>query len=49
VYGIGPARTVEEIASGHGAQGVDERISEHAFADMLRFLWLAVIEVAAAR
>lgn len=47
-YGIGPARTREELTSGHGAHGDDERISEDAFVDLVRYLWNVVIDVAAA-
>lgn len=46
-YGIGPARSVEEINSGFGAHGDNERISEAAFIDLVRYLWNVVIEVAA--
>ena len=46
-YGIGPARTIEEINSGHGAHGDNERIQEAAFVDMLRYLWRVVLEMAA--
>ncbi|MDH3362921.1 MAG: M20/M25/M40 family metallo-hydrolase [Gammaproteobacteria bacterium] len=46
-YGIGPARSVEEINSGFGAHGDNERISEDAFIDLLRYLWNVVIEIAA--
>ncbi len=48
-YGIGPARSVEEINSGFGAHGDNERISEEAFSDLVRYLWNVVIEVAATR
>jgi len=48
-YGIGPARSVEEINSGFGAHGDNERISEDAFVEYVRYMWNVVIEVAAAR
>lgn len=48
-YGIGPARTREEINSGFGAHGDNERISEEAFIDLVRYWWNVVIEMAAAR
>jgi len=48
-YGIGPARSVEEINSGFGAHGDNERISEDAFVGFVRYMWNVVIEVAAAR
>jgi len=46
-YGIGPARTMAEMNSGHGAHGDNERIQEAAFVDMLRYMWRVVIEIAA--
>lgn len=46
-YGIGPARTREEITSGRGAHGDDERISEDAFVDLVRYMWNVVIDAAA--
>ena len=46
--GIGPARSVEEINSGFGAHGDNERIAEDAFIDQVRYLWNVVIEIAAA-
>jgi acetylornithine deacetylase/succinyl-diaminopimelate desuccinylase-like protein len=46
-YGIGPARSVEEINSGFGAHGDNERISEEAFVELVRFMWNVVIEIAA--
>ncbi len=48
-YGIGPARSVEEINSGFGAHGDNERISEEAFVELVQFMWNVVIEVAATR
>ncbi|MGB5257053.1 MAG: M20/M25/M40 family metallo-hydrolase, partial [Woeseiaceae bacterium] len=38
-YGIGPARTLEEINSRFGAHSDDERVSEDALQEMVRFLW----------
>ena len=48
-YGIGPARSIEEINSGFGAHGDNERVEEQAFIDMVRYMWNVVIEVAAAQ
>ena len=48
-YGIGPARTLEEINSRFGSHSDDERVAEAALVDMVRFLWNIVIEVGAAR
>ena len=46
-YGIGPARSIEEINSGFGAHGDNERVEEKAFVDMVRYMWNVVLEVAA--
>lgn len=48
-YGVGPARSIEEINSGFGAHGDNERIAEDAFVEFVQFLWNVVIETAAAR
>ncbi len=48
-YGIGPARSVEEMNSGFGAHGDNERISEEAFVNLVKYMWNVVIEVAATR
>ena len=48
-YGIGPARSIEEINSGFGAHGDNERVEEQAFVEMVRYMWTVVIEVAASR
>lgn len=46
-YGIGPARTLEEINSRFGAHSDDERISEESLKEMVRFLWNIIIEIGA--
>ena len=48
-YGIGPARTLEEINSRYGAHSDDERIAEESLVDMVRFLWSIVLEIGATR
>ena len=48
-YGIGPARTVDEINSGYGAHGDNERVAEDAFVRMVEYLWRVTIEMAATR
>ena len=48
-YGIGPARSVEEINSGYGQHGDNERISEAAFVGLVRYMWNVVIEISATR
>jgi len=44
-YGIAPIRSVEEQNSGNGAHSDNERVSEKAFTDFLRFMWLAIIDI----
>ncbi len=46
-YGIGPARTIEEINSGFGAHGDNERVEEKAFVRMVEYLWRVTLEIAA--
>ncbi len=48
-YGIGPVRTIEEINSGRGAHGDDERISEEAMKQLVQFLWYTIIDIAATK
>ena len=48
-YGIGPARTLQEINSRFGAHSDDERIAEDALVDMVRFLWNVVLGIGATR
>ena len=48
-YGIGPARSREEINSGFGAHGDNERVAEDAFIEMVQYLWNVVIEIAASK
>ena len=47
-YGIGPARTLEEINSRFGAHSDDERIAEESLKEMVRFLWNIIIDIGAA-
>lgn len=46
-YGIGPIRTLAELNSGNGAHSDNERVSEEAMIDFLRFMWAVIIDVAA--
>ena len=46
-YGIGTVRTIEELTSGRGAHGDDERLSEEALVQLVEFLWRTVIDMAA--
>ena len=46
-YGIGPIRSLAELNSGNGAHSDNERVSEEAMTDFVRFLWLTIIDIAA--
>jgi len=46
-YGVGPARSVEEMNSGYGAHGDNERIEEEAFVELVKYMWNVVIEMSA--
>lgn len=48
-YGIGPARSLEEKASGNGAHSDNERIEEEAMVNLVKFLWGTILEVGATR
>jgi acetylornithine deacetylase/succinyl-diaminopimelate desuccinylase-like protein len=46
-YGIGPIRSIEEMNSGNGAHGDNERVSEEAMKQLVQFLWYTIIDIAA--
>jgi len=48
-YGVAPARSIEEINSGYGPHGDNERIEEKAFVDLVEYMWNVVIEMAATK
>jgi len=48
-YGIGPARTREEMNSRFGAHSDDERVAEESLQEMIRFLWEIVLDIGATR
>ena len=48
-YGVGPIRSQAELNSGNGAHGDNERVAEKAMVDFVRFLWLTIVDVAAAK
>lgn len=48
-YGIGPVRTIEEMNSGFGAHGDNERVTEEAFEQLVQFLWYTIIDIAATK
>jgi acetylornithine deacetylase/succinyl-diaminopimelate desuccinylase-like protein len=46
-YGVGPIRSEDELNSGNGAHSDNERVSEKAMIDFVRFMWLTIIDIAA--
>ncbi len=46
-YGIGPIRSIEELNSGNGAHSDNERVSEEALVDFVKFMWTVIIDIAA--
>ncbi len=48
-YGVGPFITEEESAAGGGAHEDNERIQEKSLHDFVKYLWQAVLEVAASK
>ncbi len=46
-YGIGPIRSLEELNSGNGAHSDNERVSEEAMVDFVKFIWTVIIDIAA--
>ena len=47
-YGIGATRSVEEMNSGNGAHGDNERVSEDSVKQLVQFVWYTIMEIAAA-
>ena len=48
-YGIGPIRSIEELSSGNGSHSDNERVSEEAMVDFVKFMWTVIIDIAASR
>lgn len=46
-YGIGPIRSLAELNSGNGAHSDNERVSEEAMVDFVKFMWTVIIDIAA--
>ena len=46
-YGFGPVRHEEDLSSGGGAHGDDERIPEDSLVKLVQFLWYTVLGIAA--
>ena len=44
-YGIGATRSVEEINSGNGAHGDNERVSEESIKQMVQFVWYTILDI----
>lgn len=48
-YGLGAIRSVEELNSGNGAHGDNERVSEESVHQLVQYIWYTIIEIAATR
>jgi len=48
-YGLGAIRSVEEINSGNGAHGDNERVSEESVRQLVQFVWHTIMEIGATR
>jgi len=48
-YGIGATRSNEEINSGMGAHGDNERVSEESVEQLVEFVWRTIIDIAATK
>ena len=46
-YGIGAIRSVEELNSGNGAHGDNERVSEDSIKQLVEFIWYTILAIAA--
>lgn len=45
-YGIGATRSIEEINSGNGAHGDNERVSEESVRQLVQYIWYTIIDIA---
>ena len=48
-YGLGATRSIEEINSGNGAHGDNERVSEESVKQLIQFVWYTIIDIGATR
>lgn len=48
-YGLGAIRSIEEINSGMGAHGDNERVSEDSVKQLVQFVWHTIIDIAATK
>lgn len=46
-YGLGAIRSVEELNSGNGAHGDNERVSEESVRQLVQFVWYTILEIGA--
>ena len=46
-YGSGAIRSVEELNSGNGAHGDNERVSEDSIKQLVEFIWYTILAIAA--
>jgi len=45
-YGIGVARTIEDMNSGFGAHSDNERVAEESVKQLVQFLWYTIMDIA---
>jgi acetylornithine deacetylase/succinyl-diaminopimelate desuccinylase-like protein len=48
-YGLGAIRSVEELNSGNGAHGDNERVSEESVRQLVQFVWYTIIDIGATK
>ena len=44
-YGLGAIRSVEELNSGNGAHGDNERVSEDSVKQLVQFVWYTILDI----
>lgn len=44
-YGLGAIRSVEELNSGNGAHGDNERVSEESVRQLVQFVWYTILDI----
>jgi len=47
-YGLGAIRSTEEINSGNGAHGDNERVSEESVRQLVQFIWYTILDIGGA-
>lgn len=48
-YGLGSIRSIEEINSGNGAHGDNERVNEESVKQLVQFVWYTIMDIAATK